>query len=596
MGKKIILTISILVSNNLENVRRCLDSIRPILDNVPSELILTDTGCDENTRTIIEKYTNNIIDFKWCDDFSEARNVGLSQAKGQWFMWVDDDEWFENVDDIIRFFESNDYKNYDVAFYYQRNYMNLEGTYFEDNMVQRMVCLHDNMQFKYSIHEVLEGINGNRGRLCKCYANHFGYVMTEDERTHKVKRNLDLLLKENQKNSEDLHIIVQLLQCYEGLQDWNGMLETVNKGRKVLAQNKNDENLLNTLCVYHTLALYRMRDYETAIKQGKAYIENRIANLYNAAGILKYIIPCYYETEQYDAVQNCVSKYLELYKEFEGANGKYNYQVTVSASYISQVTRDDVIGYGIRAAIKHDDVDNVKKYYEEYDWKDHNVYVDAQLIYDLIDVLPKSKDVNGICEILFGMTKQTDIADFIIQEVYAHSMFEHLSESQIDNNILSKVLLYIMKQELGNNFFVSSREVFEYWNGWMTLFLTEESLESLYWNVIVYGWKLNHFENEIHTINNEVSEVDKIRYALELFANYAQLMIIYCNNTYSEVETEHLTANQQVAFLISDLIDAMENNCLTEAVRLIRKIIKLVPQWKDALEYLPKWIAIVAQG
>ena len=42
--KQIVLTISILISNNYDNVKRCLDSVKSLLSAVPSELILTDTG------------------------------------------------------------------------------------------------------------------------------------------------------------------------------------------------------------------------------------------------------------------------------------------------------------------------------------------------------------------------------------------------------------------------------------------------------------------------------------------------------------------------------------------------------------------------
>ena len=58
MGKQIILTISILVSNRPDTVRKCLDSIKPLLEEVPSELILVDTGCGEQVRGIIEEYTD----------------------------------------------------------------------------------------------------------------------------------------------------------------------------------------------------------------------------------------------------------------------------------------------------------------------------------------------------------------------------------------------------------------------------------------------------------------------------------------------------------------------------------------------------------
>ena len=59
--KQPILTISILVSGKYNNVKKCLDSIQPILNQVPSELILTDTGCDTEVRNLIERYSDNIM-------------------------------------------------------------------------------------------------------------------------------------------------------------------------------------------------------------------------------------------------------------------------------------------------------------------------------------------------------------------------------------------------------------------------------------------------------------------------------------------------------------------------------------------------------
>ena len=77
MNKQIILTISLLISNRPDTVRKCLDSLKPLLDNIPSELILVNTGCGEEVRGIIEEYKAQIIDFEWCRDFSKARNAGL---------------------------------------------------------------------------------------------------------------------------------------------------------------------------------------------------------------------------------------------------------------------------------------------------------------------------------------------------------------------------------------------------------------------------------------------------------------------------------------------------------------------------------------
>ena len=88
--KEILLSISILMSGRKET-KQCLESLVPIMEAIPCELILVDTGCDEKTREILREYTDNIITFEWCNDFAKARNAGLQRAKGKWFMFLDVD-------------------------------------------------------------------------------------------------------------------------------------------------------------------------------------------------------------------------------------------------------------------------------------------------------------------------------------------------------------------------------------------------------------------------------------------------------------------------------------------------------------------------
>ena len=96
-SSKPIVTISLLVSNRKDTIRKCLDSIRPLLEAVPSELIVVDTVGPKNSDGSLEiakEYTEKIVHFDWCNDFAAARNAGLKHAKGEWFLFIDDDECF----------------------------------------------------------------------------------------------------------------------------------------------------------------------------------------------------------------------------------------------------------------------------------------------------------------------------------------------------------------------------------------------------------------------------------------------------------------------------------------------------------------------
>ena len=60
MGKRPVLSISMLVSDRLDTIQRCLDSLKPIMDAIASELILVNTSKNDKVRDVIEKYTDKI--------------------------------------------------------------------------------------------------------------------------------------------------------------------------------------------------------------------------------------------------------------------------------------------------------------------------------------------------------------------------------------------------------------------------------------------------------------------------------------------------------------------------------------------------------
>ncbi|MEA5070202.1 MAG: hypothetical protein VB067_14515, partial [Christensenellaceae bacterium] len=58
------LTISLLVSNRIDTIRKCLDSIKPLLTQLPSELIVVDTVGEEDSDgslAVAREYTDKIV-------------------------------------------------------------------------------------------------------------------------------------------------------------------------------------------------------------------------------------------------------------------------------------------------------------------------------------------------------------------------------------------------------------------------------------------------------------------------------------------------------------------------------------------------------
>lgn len=82
------ITLCIIVKNEEEVIGRCLDSVQGIVD----EIIIVDTGSNDQTKEIVSKYTSKLYDFPWIDDFSAARNFAFNLATQDYILWLDADD------------------------------------------------------------------------------------------------------------------------------------------------------------------------------------------------------------------------------------------------------------------------------------------------------------------------------------------------------------------------------------------------------------------------------------------------------------------------------------------------------------------------
>ena len=84
----ITISVCMIVKNEEKVLARCLDSLRPIAD----EIIIADTGSTDATKEIAARYTDKIYDFTWVDDFAAARNFVFSKATKEYIYSADADE------------------------------------------------------------------------------------------------------------------------------------------------------------------------------------------------------------------------------------------------------------------------------------------------------------------------------------------------------------------------------------------------------------------------------------------------------------------------------------------------------------------------
>jgi len=80
--------------NSAEFMRKGLDSIKA-QTFTDYELIIVCDACVDDTVKIAKEYTKKVyqINMHRC---GLARNKGLDMAKGEWVIWMDDDDWWMN--------------------------------------------------------------------------------------------------------------------------------------------------------------------------------------------------------------------------------------------------------------------------------------------------------------------------------------------------------------------------------------------------------------------------------------------------------------------------------------------------------------------
>lgn len=77
-----------IVKNEEASLPKCLASVKGIVD----EIVVLDTGSTDRTIEVAREFGAQIHHFKWCNNFSTARNESLQYVTGDWILVLDADE------------------------------------------------------------------------------------------------------------------------------------------------------------------------------------------------------------------------------------------------------------------------------------------------------------------------------------------------------------------------------------------------------------------------------------------------------------------------------------------------------------------------
>ena len=385
MSKNIILSIGLLVSNRRDTIQKCLDSLAPIRKAIPTELIILDTGCDKDLRELLETYADKINSFVWCKDFSKARNVTLDMAEGEWFLYLDDDEWFTEVDELIDFFRSGKYKNYGTASYIQRNYLDFEGSQYTDTWVGRMIKKEADTRFLSKIHEYLSPQRGEHANL-HAIVDHYGYVYkTEEDKQKHFERNYVLLKEMIEEEPEELRWKMQLVQ---ELRTVDAFEEMISYGKEYLALSE-EEHSIGAFYASVVLGYAGSKDYANVkIWCEKMRQDNRINQLAKTFAELSAANALFYLGEYHASIE-AAERYLEYDKYFK-AHKKELYlcqYVPFVGEVFDEVKYKELYSLLMCSGLKLKNVDYLGKYIHKLGWQKGQAYVFEEMADTLIEAI-----------------------------------------------------------------------------------------------------------------------------------------------------------------------------------------------------------------
>jgi glycosyltransferase involved in cell wall biosynthesis len=82
------LTLAVIARNEARN----LEDLIPSVSGLTDEVVVVDTGSDDDTVEVARRLGAVVVSRAWDDDFAAARNAGLDAVSRKWVLWLDGDE------------------------------------------------------------------------------------------------------------------------------------------------------------------------------------------------------------------------------------------------------------------------------------------------------------------------------------------------------------------------------------------------------------------------------------------------------------------------------------------------------------------------
>ncbi|MGL5150879.1 MAG: tetratricopeptide repeat-containing glycosyltransferase family 2 protein [Clostridium sp.] len=186
------LSVSIIAKNEEHNLRRCINSIK----NIADEIILVDTGSTDNTISLAESLGAKVYKITWNKNFSEAKNTALDKCTMDWILVIDCDEAIDKIaaPSIKEIIQNSSYEGYYLKL------INLIGDVnINETSTLRIFRNNPNYRFESKLHEqiypsIIKNSTNNKNLVVTDIPlYHYGYDHNVVDMSKKIKRNIEVL-------------------------------------------------------------------------------------------------------------------------------------------------------------------------------------------------------------------------------------------------------------------------------------------------------------------------------------------------------------------------------------------------------------------
>lgn len=328
----IILSACLIVKNEEQRLPQCLESLRSLAD----EIIVVDTGSSDRTVAIAKKYQARVFHFAWCDDFSQARNYAIAQAKGKWILVIDADEVLEQS--AIAILQEVLQREDCLAVNLLRSEIDAKQAPY--SLVLRLFRNHPAIKFTGLYHESIDqsvvALQAQEPHWQVLNVEipvllHYGYTDSEIQLKHKYEFAKQLMHKHLEAFPNDSYMLNKLGALYiSSPQDGDRHfgIELLQKGLHLL-DDAEQQSLIRCELHYHLgLAYHQNADWELAKNAYEQVIALDVPNIVKLSAYLN-LGNIYQELNQKEAIAY-FEKVTQIAPNF--AQGHFNYGIALKTS------------------------------------------------------------------------------------------------------------------------------------------------------------------------------------------------------------------------------------------------------------------------